>query len=401
VGHAQAPGERFAGSPAGHVAVITRGGEEGLVQVAGPDGRFSVPQAVGPAQFIAVGARGDVLVVGHKRVERPTAGDEGLDVEFELWASFRPRGGPVGPPVLLGVSRAIGEDWPALGVDASGMAAVLWTADADPEPLMASVRDPARGWLPAQALGGGSAFRPSLSVTSGGLMTAAWRQNRPPRPNDTQVAVATRAPGAAAFGASTVVAGVQRSAGEPVVASNDRGDAVVAWTETHPRKPRRRFDIPTGFTVHGSFRRAGGRFSRPVRLSEIEAANPAVSVADSGRMVMAWPGDEHVEARVRSAGGVLRPARRVSHDRDENSGVAVVAAGRGAVAWLDRDPGVSFLRVARATADGRFARARTLARARDMLDPPAFLLGPPGLRVVRGFGRPRGTPLRWQAVPRP
>ena len=147
------------------------------------------------------------------------------------------------------------------------------------------------------------------------------------------------------------------------------------------------------------FRKRHARFGAPQRLSKIEAANPIAAVAESGRMILAWPGDAHVEARVRSADGRLLPAQRVTHDRLENSMPAVLAHRRGLVAWIDRGRGVSFARVAYATSSGTFRKAPPVARARHLEDPPRFISSPRGLLYVRSFGHPGRSLLETQRVP--
>jgi hypothetical protein len=117
-------------------------------------------------------------------------------------------------------------------------------------------------------------------------------------------------------------------------------------------------------------------------------------------MILAW-GDarQRVEARVRSVTGVLGRPRILTRNRRADSNLTVLPVGGGVVAWLDRLEGRDVQRVARFTAAGRFTKPRTLARARELLDPPGLLSAPPGLLVVRGFGAPGGPPLRTTHVP--
>lgn len=392
-------GEGFATSSTGHVAVLSAANSERTaVHVAGPDLRFAAPERVPEGEFLAVGPRGDVLVVGHTRIELPPKEPGQLEVEFRVWAAYRPPGGPLGPRVELGLSRAYGENWPALALDEAGTGVVLWTSADEPERLMASIRRPDGEWVFPQPLGGPASFRPILSGADNGLMTAVWQQRRSTGAERSQAAVATKLPGGV-FGPATVVAGVQRDPGEPTLAANAAGDAVVVWQENFERPPRNRWDLQGGVAIHGAFRKGLGAFGRPQRLSEIEAAFADVAVAPSGRMVMAWNGGSHIEARIRSAGGVLRPAQRVTHDVYGQEFPAVLPQGGGLVVWKDRDPGVSFARVASADAAGRFGRARTIGRGDWLGDPILLLTSQRGLRYVTAFGR-RGRPLL-QTLPVP
>jgi len=86
-----------------------------------------------------------------------------------------------------------------------------------------------------------------------GAALLAWRQARTAKhPNLNQVAISSRAPGGA-FTPARVLAGVNRDPGEPTVAANDRGDAVVVWSQLMGRREE--------FTVWAAFRGPGTGFS--------------------------------------------------------------------------------------------------------------------------------------------
>jgi hypothetical protein len=324
---------------------------------------------------IAVGPGGAALA------EWVTGGLDGV-----MMTSYRPPGGSFEPPTLLSASVPGGEQWAVADFDAAGNATIAW-AGADPtNRLLVRTRSAAGAWTAPEAIAARRPFRPELMVSPSGAATLTWEEAGPKKEDASRVVVATRPPGGR-FGAEQTLAGVQRNPGEPVVATNDRGDAVVAWVELHD-EPR-----PDTFGVHAAFRAAGsGAFGRAVTLTrpDVEAAFPSVSVDPTGRMVLAFsengPG-RRVWARVRTRSGTLLPGRVLSHDHEENSGVTALAAGRGLVAWFDRDRGRSFLRIAAATPAGAFGPPRLLATTREYGDTPWLFAVPTGLLAVTPANR--------------
>ena len=153
-----------------------------------------------------------------------------------------------------------------------------------------------------------------------------------------------------------MIAGTLRHADEPVLALNDRGDAVATWVELHRVKHPKPHRDDLSFSVHGRFRAAGDGFGKSVRLSHIDAAGQSVAVQPDGRMIVAWADwtNRRVEARVRSSTGVLGRPFVLTHDLGVNARIAALTTGRGTVGWIDRDPGLVFVRVAQATPDRRF-----------------------------------------------
>lgn len=375
----------YATSSAGHLAVVTESyaDQPATLRVVTPDGAVGASEVIDAdsrSPAVAVGPRGDALVVW---------GDDA-----GLWARYRPPAGALGPKVRIGTEADLGENVAALDIDAAGAAVVAWAAD-DDERLHVRSRDAAGTWQPAQTLGDPGAFRPALALADNGRAVLTWRQRAARPRNATRLAVSTREPGVR-FSRAVVVAGIQRSPAEPIAAMNERGDAVVAWIETHRR---RRGD--TEFSIHGAFRAGTGTFSRPARLSRMEAAGPQATVLPSGRMVLAWTDnvERRAEARVRTVTGRLQPPRRLTDDLEENTDVTVLAAGRGAVAWLDRDPGVSSIHVAQATDAGGFGAPQLLGRLRGwVFETPAISSVPGGLLMIPRVPQFARDPLVVQRV---
>ena len=386
---AQGDSEAWAAGTGGHLAFLTQSQEDGIavLRMIGPDGQRSAPEPVssGSANPIAaVGPRGDALLLWY-------------DGDDRLWARYRGAAGVLGGPELVAEHVDTSGGSNDIGLDAAGTATVTFVPEAPNESgdLLVRTRTEAGVWSAPQNLGGDDVFAPHLAVTPNGSAVLAWRQSGDPKQlNADEVVVSTRPPGGAAFGPVTRVAGWRRNPSSPTVAANDRGDAVVGWSDLH--EPR------STFSVHARFRLPGGSFGPALKLNRTrDMAGPYAAVSPSGRIVLGWTDHtkRRAEARVRLASGKLGPARKVTEDLEENSDLFPLAAGRGALAWADRDPDVSTLRIAYTTADGRFQTPRTIARARGWTVGPAFAAGPLGPVVVPKRPLQPDDPIQWRRVP--
>lgn len=115
--------------------------------------------------------------------------------------------------------------------------------------------------------------------------------------------------------------GVDRDPGEATVAANDRGDAVVVWSQLDKRDD---------FQVWATFRNSGAGFARLVRLNRSrDMVSRWVPVLADGAMVMGWTNNftRRVEARVRNAAGVLGPPVTLADDLEVNSDLFPLASG--------------------------------------------------------------------------
>jgi hypothetical protein len=353
------------------------------LRIIGPGGEVSAPEAVAEAYanpIVAVGARGDAIVVWIG------------EADDALHARYRPPGGVLGAPELVAPNADFRAETVTAGVDGAGNATVTWTPERDDERggMWVRTRSPAGVWGEAQNLGGYRVFAPSLAVTDNGTALLAWRQSKTPKhPNLNQVAVSGRAPGGT-FAPARVLAGINRDPGEPTVAANDRGDAVVVWSELKPHDE---------FSVWAAFRGPGTRFGAPARLNhERDMVSRWISVLADGAMVMGWTNNvtRHAEARVRSAAGTLGRPVVLTRDLEVNSDLFPLTTG--AIAWADRDPGVSRIRLA--TVDGLGFRAPIdVVRVRGWFLGPAFSAGPAGVAIVPRPPLHAADAIRWQRVP--
>lgn len=369
-----------AASSAGEVIAVTEAPRL-VARVAPPGGGFGPPQRLSPdASYMATVAVGPT---GHAVATWSEGGLEGR------WlAAFRSPGSAFGPPEVLAADGSAGEQVPAAAFDASGTATVAWANDARTA-LLVRTRDATGRWSAPVGIAARDAFRPRLHVRADGGATLAWEGEGPQR-NSSRVLVADRRPGGA-FGEPKILAGVQRAPGSVVLSGNDRGDAVVAWSQL--RTGRRGSPY---FTVHAAFRSPGRGFGRPTQLTRPgqEAASPSVSVGPTGGMVLAFAEvqDRRLDARIRTASGALSSVTTLSRDFEENTEPIALAAGPGLVAWYDRDPGRSTFKTARAMSDGGFEEPEQRFTTRFSEERPAAFAADDGLL----FLKPNGSILRRQ-----
>jgi hypothetical protein len=391
---AQGEDSEWASSSGGHMAFTTSDQDTGVstLQFVGADGVQALPEVVTDGYgdpLIALGARGDAILVWYDREKR-------------LWGRYRPVGGALGPreQIAAGVDRFA--EAIAVGLDGAGTATIVWPPEAPNETggLAIVTRSESGSYSAPQAIAAYRAFAPDLAVTDNGSAVLAWRQTRSPkRPNANQVAVSTRPVGGAIFSAPTVVAGVQRDPSQPTVAANDRGDAIVGWSQNHDDARS-----PDGvvFTVYAVFRTPGGGFGRTVKLNETkDMGGPWAAVTREGRMMLGWTDNlrRRAEVRIRSAAGVLGPPIRLTNDLEQNSNLFPLPYGRGLIAWADRDPGVSTINVAQATEDLELGPARFITRVHGWFLGPSFATSPQGGLVT--VPRPplrTGDAIRWWRV---
>jgi hypothetical protein len=342
----------------------------------------SAPEVVSEAYadpIVAVGPRGDAIVVwiGEK--------------DGALHARYRPPGGVLGAPELVARNAEFDAEAVTAGLDGAGNATVTWSPGHNDERggLWVRLRSQQGVWGVPQNLGGYRVFAPSLAVTANGSAVLAWRQSKTPKhPNLNQVAMSSRVPGGA-FTRPRILAGTNRDPGEPTVAANDGGDAIVVWNQSGRRDE---------FSVWAAFRAPSARFGRPMRLNhERDMVSRWVTVLPDGTMVMGWTNNltRHVEARVRSAAGALGRPVVLTHDLEVNSDLFPLA--NGALAWADRDPEVSQIRLA--VVDGLTFRAPiAVVRVHGWFLGPAFAVGPAGVAIVPRPPLHADDPIRWQPV---
>jgi hypothetical protein len=313
--------------------------------------------------------------------------------------AYRAPGGAFGvPTVLTGRGPDFGEQV-VIRFDAVGTATIAWAPVRGG--LSIRTRSALGVWSLTKHISGRHASRPVLVTGPDGTASLAWEQQGR-REREHEVAVAARRPDGSVGPARVLARGTEqpsisrpvptvraRSAArgshrvgslipaEPVIAGNDRGDAVVAWVDVSQRGAR------TSFSVYGSFRTRFGRFGAAKRLSRrgMNAYLPSVALAPDGTVTIAWTtsGPPGVDARIRSADGRLQPVRTLSGRSLPDAPATALTLGTGAVAWLDgksadavgRRP--AHLRLAAVSAGRTFGSARTLySPTNETLEPNVF-----------------------------
>lgn len=390
---AQSTDDEWAAGAGGHLVFLTQARSQGasdgnsVAQVFGPDGQRSAQEPIstgyaGP--IAAVGPRGDVLFTWYDR-------------ERQLWVRYRTAAGALGGPEPVAGPVDWSEASIAIGLDGAGTATVVYSPETPDErgDVTVRTRTEAGVWSAPQTLGGDDVFAPTLAVTPNGSAVLAWRQSADPKPlNANELVVTTRAAGAATFGPVARLVSHRFEPSDPSVAANDRGDAVVGWSELRGRHHE--------FSVHARFRSPGTGFGPKRRLNRTrEMAGPWVTVLPSGRMVLGWTDNlrRRAEGVVRRADGTFGPVRKFTEDLEQNSDLFPLAIGRGAIAWADRDPDVSTLRIAHTTATGRILEGETITRVKGWSVGPAFAAGPSGVNVVAARPMRPTDPIRWLRAP--
>jgi hypothetical protein len=218
---------------------------------------------------------------------------------------------------------------PLLGAIAGGdgRALAFWNAQDTTEPV--------QRWRVASRAPGAAAFGPQQSapadlfdvVAYGSSRTLAGfqRQLGPPEEGRTKLQVRFgRTTGT--FGHATTVAD-DAFLLRPAIAANANGDAALAWFADRGTTTDR---------VYVSLRRAGGSFGHPIRLGEGRIRSVDVAVGPEGQVLVAWDARGTIRTRFRRS--MTTPFDSTETIRSEETffaqlHTAVGGSGRGYVAW--------------------------------------------------------------------
>lgn len=201
---------------------------------------------------------------------------------------------------------------PQIAVAADGTALATWLrSDGVTLRLESSSRPPGGAWSSPTFVSpvGVQATSPTLAMSPSGVACAAWQQ-LPPGATIHEVAVAAWTPGSG-FGAATPISGPSTFvAGEPMVALDAQGRAVVAWL---------RNNVIEACEQHVAL----GRFLPPVAISAAgdAAAWPDLAIDDAGNAVAVYQtlsagGSTHlIRATMRAAGAGWSTPTTISDTR--------------------------------------------------------------------------------------
>jgi hypothetical protein len=277
-------------------------------------GRFGAPERVGGSSVyatIALGARGHA-----------TLGWRAPPPRHEFLTTGRAPAGPFGPPVTVEALGATDTEHPgdaATAVDALGTTTYAWRVTlihdngSRREDRIRVVRRAADGgFSPVQEIGSWRNIgHPALIVDRAGIALLAWQAvDHGEDPRASRVTYATAPPGQE-FGAPRVLSGPAGPGITPRLASNGRGDAMLAWVPA-----------PSGFSgsrapgekvpLFSSFRPSGGDFG-PVESTLPEKVGPhpeamdpqpggQLALDDAGNAIFAWSNASNVLTTFKPAG---------------------------------------------------------------------------------------------------
>ncbi len=256
---------------------------------------------------------------------------ESISVEYLVRTSMRPVGGRWQPAETL---SSLGLN-PAVAVDPRGDEIAAWQ---DPFGLQVAVRRAGRSWLAPQTVATPSRGEPQIaSNASGDAIIVAQRQGHG---RSTGIRAVLRPSGAHTFSPAQAISAPDNDF-EPRMSMNARGDTVAALV----REPGH------GCFVEAAFRPANGRWSRPRTLSDAHTSceeDHHVAIDDHGDAVVTWLSQrgrtQFVESasHSRPSGGRWQKPYTVSaHERvdpgAEGGLAALDARGDAMVTWQNHD----------------------------------------------------------------
>ncbi len=267
------------------------------------------------------------------------------------------------PPVLYGISRAVGLDERSLGWATCGERATIrarfGTSGGTFQAPMTI----------ATARGAGFDPQPAIAANASGVVLAAWTATPGRTCARALIQFALRRPGGSRFSAPETLRG-RGSSGTASVAVGQGGDLLVAWARR----------VGNGRTViEARYRQAGHRWSAVQALGSGTVAGPlTTAVAQNGRAYVAWGAQDINESTglharfsvaVRPAGArAFRPAQTLEQVATATAflprlGPVLALSGTTAfVAWTGND-GAWRVRVAQSDANGGFGAPQTVSPA--------------------------------------
>ncbi len=172
----------------------------------------------------------------------------------------------------------------------------------------------------------------AVGMDAKGDTMLVWVQN-----NGTKnLIAAARRPAGGEFGAPVWLSSPEVNSSSPVVATDPRGDATVAWIEG---------EAPDQGHIQATWCPAGGAFTPPKTLTGPGATNPVVAMDSKGDATVAWEWNnsfEEIDAASRLAGGEFEERASLSGYTFNNAVMPAVAMdpeGNTTVVWKDDEGG--------------------------------------------------------------
>jgi hypothetical protein len=287
-----------------------------------------------------------VLEIRNERIGLDDGGDavavwaQRVETAFVVHAEVRPAAvGVWSGATRLSSPGADASGGPVLALTPAGRAFVAWIEGGIVRVTSGEIRSGV--WQPAVSVSssGGAQGEPALAVNAEGDVVVAWSAHTEGATSAVQVATYRPSSGWAPAGEL----GIAATPGEPQVALDAAGQAVVVWLGDGGGSTRAAGQVP------------GGAWSRPVTIASGNGAEPAVAMAPGGNVVAAWTNGGVVEAALRPAASrEWLPAAEVSASASARPRLSMDAGDRAVLVWTRDVGGRVVLESTLLTGDGPF-----------------------------------------------
>jgi hypothetical protein len=336
-----------------------------------------------------------------------TRADDGAPI---LQVAVRPSGGRFGSPSQLSGTGQVRA--PAIAMSAAGDAIVAWLEDgavrAAARPAGRPFGSPSTLTAPAGEMA--QLDGPEVAIAGDGRAIAVWTRAGDAAPG---VQVSAYTPGRG-WTAPVTVSAAGEAAGEPAVAVDEAGDAVVGWRRSVAggRGVARAAIGALSRPAAGSSARAFFTAPRDLSAARQDATGPDVGVAETGAAVAVWTrvlsgGDTGViQAATAAPGAGFGPARSISGRGGNGPRVGVDAVGGAVAVWgVDRGTAPSSVQAALLGVAGAWTAPRDLSKpdlANSLNEPGGVRLAvAPAGDAVAVWARDDGELVGFEAATRP
>jgi hypothetical protein len=282
------------------------------VAIRPPGGTFSAPieaaptgGGIGQTASVAIDDAGDVLLVGSHY-------SGGLGGHYEAFYAWQPAGETFAVTALSAPASEAGT--PVVAMDGAGDAVIAWEDNTGTAHTIArAVTRPAGGTFGStQSLTNGSeyAFALTVAIGSGGQAAIAWQSGTTAPPYRIEASTS-----AGPTDLLTLPQTISPAGGDdeyPAIGVAGNGETVAAWEQYGPT---------TGEGAASAT--AGGSFATPTTLGEeAGAGDPQVAANGAGDALITWGADplggsESVQAVIRTADGSFSPEQVLSESGEK------------------------------------------------------------------------------------
>jgi len=323
-----------------------------------PSGAYSAQSA-----RVAVDGHGDTTVIWERY-----AGTNKILIQ----SIYRPAGGSWQAPEEIGEVKTMMAPEPWIAVDAAGNATAVWKGS---EVIWSAYRPAEGSWQAPAEVSGGDSYTPQAAVDAQGDATAVWMHQAGP---DWVVQGAYK-PAGGSWEAPTVLSDPGEAGGNPQIALDAGGDAMVVW----------RGQIEGHDVARAAYKPVDGGWESPTSVpTEGEAVQwPLVALDAAGNAIVVWSGSTNevggygiAKASFRPAGGSWEAPVELSEDGGNAfpSDLVFDASGNAAVVWQRFDGAYNLLQASYRPAEGGWEAPTDLSEeGKDAMD-AVVVLGAPG-----------------------